>query len=526
MLPLLQRGPTDILGRTWAEIVGDLRLSSSSFGAQGAQTSGAPTQADAGLLDLPRSSRRASVEIQHGSISDASLRCLEILVDPIPATDHTPAGTVCLFVDISDRKQAELAQSRKWHLREAAHLRQLRLQSAALTSAANAIFITDRAGKIEWANAAFSRLSGYAIEELIGQTPRVLKSGEQDRPFYDALWKTILTGQVWTGEVLERHKEGRLYMVQQTVTPLQDADGQISHFVAIHEDITARKEAEAQVQHLAFHDPLTDLPNRALFQNRIPMALANARRHDNLVALHFIDLDGFKMVNDTLGHALGDVLLKQVAGRLHACLRSADTVARLGGDEFAILQTDLNRVEGAGVLARKVLDALTAPFNLNGQEVRTSASIGITIYPLDEVEPAQLVQNADLAMYHAKREGKNNFQFYTRSLNEGMRQRLELERDLHVALSHYDGDNPQGPGQTADALPAAGIAAGATNMDAGHGPAGRRRGADSLAASNARPGAAGAVHPRGRGVGLDRRHRRVGPCSRHVAKIMPGSKPA
>lgn len=191
----------------------------------------------------------------------------------------------------------------------------------------------------------------------------------------------------------------------------------------------------ARVQHLAFHDALTDLPNRALFQNRLPQALALAQRNHNLVAVHFIDLDGFKRVNDTLGHAQGDLLLKQVAKRLQGCVRAADTVARLSGDEFAILQTDLNRVDGAAVLARKLLEALRAPYLLGGQEVHTSASIGVTIYPLDEYDPGQLLQNADLAMYQAKKEGKDNFQLYTASLNEEARRRLELERALRQALA-------------------------------------------------------------------------------------------
>ncbi len=343
-------------------------------------------------------------------------------------------------------------------LRQAEQLARLNqlilLQSTALARAANAIFITDRQGRIQWANAAFHRLSGYEPVELLGQTPRLLRSGVQDSNFYAGLWQTILSGEVWTGEVVERRKDGSHYVVQQTVTPLRGPDGEVNHFVAIHEDITARKEAEAQVQHLAFHDPLTDLPNRALFQNRIPQALGHARRNHTLVAVHFIDLDCFKMVNDTLGHALGDILLKQVAERLQGCLRSADTVARLGGDEFAILQTDLTRVEGAAVLARKVLETLRAPYNLGGQDVHTSASIGVTIYPLDEVDPGQLLQNADLAMYQAKKEGKNNFQLYTSSLNEEARRRLELERDLRQALAFGDKETGRpGDKETEDPSP-------------------------------------------------------------------------
>ncbi len=312
------------------------------------------------------------------------------------------------------------------------------LHSTALASAANAIFITDREGHIRWANAAFSRLSGYAPEELLGQKPRLLRSGSLDGSFFEELWQTILAGEVWTGEVMEQRKDGSPYVVQQTVTPLRGSDGEVSHFLAVHEDITARKEAEARVQHLAFHDALTGLPNRALFQNRLPQALAHAQRNHNLVAVHFIDLDGFKWVNDTLGHAQGDQLLKQVANRLQGCLRAADTVARLGGDEFAILQPDLNRIEGAAVLARKVLEALRAPYQLGGQEVHTSASIGVTIYPLDETDAGQLLQNADLAMYQAKKEGKNNFQLYTSSLNEEARRRLDMERALRQALACKD----------------------------------------------------------------------------------------
>lgn len=313
------------------------------------------------------------------------------------------------------------------------------LHSTALASAANAVFIADREGCIRWANAAFSRLSGYSVEELMGQKPQLLRSGAQDSTFYERLWQTILAGEVWTGEVVEKRKDGNPYVVQQTVTPLRGGDGSVSHFLAIHEDITARKEAEARVKHLAFHDALTELPNRALFQNRLPQSLALAQRNHNLVAVHFIDLDGFKLVNDTLGHVQGDLLLRQVAKRLQACVRASDTVARLGGDEFAILQTDLNRVEGAAVLARKVLEALQAPYTLGGQEVHSSASIGVTIYPLDEVEPGQLLQNADLAMYQAKKEGKNNFQLYTASLNEAARRRLEMERALRQALANGEG---------------------------------------------------------------------------------------
>jgi diguanylate cyclase (GGDEF)-like protein/PAS domain S-box-containing protein len=423
-LRLLQRSAQDVIGSTWAEIVW-LHVT--------------PTP-DKRLLDLPRSTQGASLEVPFGGSAEDGPSWLEIFVDPLPPLDHAGRqGVVCLFTDVSERKRGELAQAREWEKREQAHMKQLRLQSVALSSAANAIFITDHEGNIEWANAAFTQLSGYSLEELLGRTPRILNSGVQDRLFYAGLWRTMQSGKVWIGEVVERRKDGQLYVVQQTVTPLLGEDGQLSHFVAIHEDITARKEAEARVQHLAFHDPLTDLPNRALFQNRIPPALAHAHRNQNLVALHFLDLDGFKMVNDTLGHALGDALLKQVAGRLQGCLRSSDTVARLGGDEFAILQTDLHRVEGAAVLARKILDALAEPFYLGGQVVQMSASIGITVYPHDEREPAQLLQNADLAMYHAKREGKNNFQFYTATLNEGMRERLELERDLRLALGQQTG---------------------------------------------------------------------------------------
>ncbi len=198
---------------------------------------------------------------------------------------------------------------------------QLCLQSSALSTAANSIFITDKQGRIMWANAAFCRMSGFCMEELVDQTPRIVKSGQHDAGFYAHIWNTILAGQVWNGELVERRKSGELYTVRQTITPVIDDSGEIAHFVAVHEDITARKDAEARIEHMAYHDALTGLSNRVELHNQLEQAVHHARRYSRSLALHFIDLDRFKVVNDTLGHAVGDELLQAVASRLKGCLR-------------------------------------------------------------------------------------------------------------------------------------------------------------------------------------------------------------
>ena len=315
---------------------------------------------------------------------------------------------------------------------------QLRLQSSALSAAANSIFITDKQGCIMWVNAAFCRLSGFSTEELINQTPRILKSGKQDAGFYKHVWQTILASKVWSGEIIERRKNGELYTVHQTITPLTDGSGEITHFIAVHEDITARKDAEARIEHMAYHDPLTGLCNRVELHNRLEQAVQQAKRHSRSFALHFIDLDRFKVINDTLGHSVGDSLLQAVATRLESCLRASDTAARIGGDEFAVLQPEIANLEGAAVLASKIVRSMAEPFRLFGRDIHVSPSIGISVFPLDSNRPDELLRNADMAMYLAKSEGRNNFQFFTSALNDHLRDRLALESDLHAALGNSE----------------------------------------------------------------------------------------
>ena len=310
----------------------------------------------------------------------------------------------------------------------------IKLLGAALANSANGIFITDADGRIEWVNRAFTDLSGYSTEELIGAEPRLLKTGMQDAAFYERLWQTIQAGHVWTGEVTERRKDGSVYIVAQTITPMRDGDGQVRRFVAIHEDITARKQAESKLEHLARHDVLTGLPNRELFRQRLGAALEQAQRSGTLVAVHYLDLDRFKQVNDTLGHGVGDALLRAVGERLLRCLRSSDTVARLGGDEFALLQTNLQRPTGASIMAAKVVQMLGEPFQLQGREVRTSTSVGITLFPGDETDIDAILHNADLAMYRAKQRGRSNFQFYTPDLNAAVQARMTLEMQIRSGL--------------------------------------------------------------------------------------------
>ena len=311
---------------------------------------------------------------------------------------------------------------------------QLRLQGSALSAAANSIFITDKHGRITWANEAFYRLSGFSMEELVGQTPRILKSGKQDSEFYKNIWQMILAGNVWNGEVVERRKNGELYTVHQMITPLTDGSGEITHFIAVHEDITARKDAEARIAQMAYRDSLTGLCNRAELHHRVEQAVQDAKRHSRSLALHYIDLDRFKVVNDTLGHSVGDSLLQAVARRLENSLRTSDTAARIGGDEFAVLQPEIANVEGAAMLASKIINAMVEPFRLAGRDIHISPSIGISIFPLDSSQPDELLKNADMAMYQAKNQGRNNFQFFTSTLNDQLREQLALESDLHGAL--------------------------------------------------------------------------------------------
>lgn len=293
----------------------------------------------------------------------------------------------------------------------AADQARLKLLGTALTVAGNGIFIADRDGRIEWANPAFGRLSGRDPDTLVGERPTLWKSGHHDAEYYARLWRTILHGEVWCDETIERHANGSLFTVLQTITPIRDETGAVAHFVSIHEDVTAQKLAEAQVRRMAHYDSLTDLPNRVLFLDRLRQAVAIARRERHPLALLFLDLDRFKLVNDTLGHHVGDLLLQEAARRMREAVRASDTVARLSGDEFTIILPHVADRADAAVVAEKVIEAISRPFHVHNHEIRVGASIGIAVYPVDSMDEDGLVRLADAAMYDAKREQRNAYRF-------------------------------------------------------------------------------------------------------------------
>lgn len=297
-------------------------------------------------------------------------------------------------------------------LDRAADQERLRLLYAALSSTSNAIFITGRDGRIEWLNAAFSRLCGYPEAALLGQTPRILKSGRQDGDYYKELWQAILAGESWSSETVDRHKDGSLYTVRQTITPIFDNRNKVSHFIAIQEDITTQKATEEQIRHMAHYDALTDLPNRATFYDRLGQALVMAKRDAHQLAVMFLDLDKFKSINDRLGHHIGDLLLQGVAQRLRECVRESDTVARLAGDEFTLILPQVTSEADVEAVVEKIVARLAQPFDLDGHEVRTAASIGIALAPRDAAESDDLIRLADAAMYAAKSGAGARYRFH------------------------------------------------------------------------------------------------------------------
>lgn len=286
------------------------------------------------------------------------------------------------------------------------------LLATALASMASAIFITDANGIILWTNEAFTALSGYCSHEAVGRTPAILNSGRHDRSFYTLLWKTLLSGRVWQGEVTDRHKSGRLYVVDEIITPLFDQHGVATHFIAIQHDVTQRQQELARQQHLASHDILTNLPNRSSFLPALQLAVARASRDTSRLALLFIDLDHFKPVNDEFGHQIGDQLLSAVGARLRAAIRQSDVVARMGGDEFVVLLHEGVSRALACRLAAKLLSTLERHFMIGPHRLCIGGSIGLAFYPEDSLSVEDMLLHADVAMYQAKHGGGRRYQCY------------------------------------------------------------------------------------------------------------------
>jgi diguanylate cyclase (GGDEF)-like protein/PAS domain S-box-containing protein len=270
------------------------------------------------------------------------------------------------------------------------------------------ILVVDRDMRIVEVNRAFAAMSGYTREELLGQHPRMMRSGKQDAEFYKAMWQGLLSTGQWHGKVWDKRRDGSLFAAHLALSAVRDGQGRVQHYFGVFTDITEECARQEEVEQLAFLDPLTRLPNRRLMEDRLQQALAFAARDDKMVAVCMLDLDGFKNVNDNFGHGAGDAVLVEVAGRLQQVVRANDTVARLGGDEFVLLLSGLNEVAEADEILARTLAAVRAPIRLPGdQPASVSASIGVAVFPCDAQLPEDLLRRSDAAMYAAKRQGRD-----------------------------------------------------------------------------------------------------------------------
>ena len=316
-----------------------------------------------------------------------------------------------LLGEISGELAAGVQLLREQHEREKIQSQLNKLHKAVEQSPVS-IIITDKFGLIEYVNPFFSTITGFTAEEAIGKTPQILSSGKNPPKMIKALWNNLLSGKNWTGEFINRTKDGREFIEYAQIGPVFSDQGEITHFIAVKEDITRRKQLEEKLKRLAHFDLLTQLPNRALFYDRLRQSIALAGRQQLICALLFVDLNNFKQINDNFGHNVGDALLRSCAERLSSTVRKSDTVARIGGDEFVIISNLLLDPDAAKGLAEKVLETLLQPFQLFGNHCQIGASIGISLYPNDGLDGETLIQRADQAMYRIKKQGLNAFAFF------------------------------------------------------------------------------------------------------------------
>lgn len=341
----------------------------------------------------------------------------EVFCDPQKHVRHM-VGTV---YDITERRHSEQ-----------------KLQQAAkiIETIPDGVMVIDPEKVILFINPAFEKTTGYSAKEIIGKTPSILKSTHHEPDFYSDMWHQVKAKGYWKGEVWNRRKCGEIYPEWLSISAIRGNNGQITNYVGVFSDISTQNEMSHRLHLLAYYDGLTKLPNRMLFMDRLKMEVCRSQRSNKHFALLFIDLDRFKKINDTLGHKMGDQLLIEVAERLKRCVRGEDTVARLGGDEFTIILRNLDNSEYAAILAQKILDVLSKPMPVDGQELFLGGSIGVSIYPDDGENEESLLKNADTAMYRAKASGSNSFQFYEAHMSDRLHERLALENELRQAFEH------------------------------------------------------------------------------------------
>lgn len=306
-------------------------------------------------------------------------------------------SVLTIGIDISERRRAE---------------EKLRLAASVFTNTHDGVVVTDANNRIIDVNAAFVQITGYARDEVIGKNPSLLSSRRQSSEFYAEMWRTLGQTGHWTGELWNQRKNGEVYADRLSISVVKDDQGRVSHYVGLFADITQTKEHERQLKRIAHHDALTGLPNRLLFMDRLKQAVAQTRRAGGLLGVCYGDLDGFKPVNDQFGHEAGDQLLVKIAGRMKESVRTGDSVARFGGDEFVLLLVSIESAEECETILTRLLDSIAQPVWLAGHSVSVTASIGVALFPQDDVDPDTLLQHADQAMYQAKQDGKNACRFY------------------------------------------------------------------------------------------------------------------
>ncbi len=352
-------------------------------------------------------------------LADGVTRYIHTVKTPLRDEQGRTLGILGIFWDVTEQRQAEV---------------QLRQAAAVFETTAEGVMIIGADGRIVAVNNAFASITGYTSKEVTGQSIAFLHAGAEDAALFESVWPQVHQAGQWQGEARARRKSGEDFPQWLTISTVRDERGAVTHYVMVFTDITVLKRSQQQLDHLAHHDPLTDLPNRVLFNMRLTHALSHARRDRRQVGVLFLDLDRFKDVNDTMGHPVGDALLQQVAHSLQQRMRETDTIARTGGDEFIVIAEELASSADMAQVAQKLLDVFQQTFRVGGTDIHLGASIGISVFPDDGDDAETLVKNADIAMYRAKDHGRNNYQFYTAALTATAVERFQMEVALRHAL--------------------------------------------------------------------------------------------